>query len=266
MSQVSLLTPTATRRRRPAPADAGPPLPLTATSLGDFLAASKAMARPSDPPPNPFPDTPPNIQTTTFTAFKQSSFQEAPPQAGEEFAENHLVGIVLSGDPHKDGLVYNLKTRVFTEADITELLKRHGVSDDDIRQECRLAFADAAAPQAESATPAVAARPAPAVPTVGKALWSNRKDDDKTAALNPAQFVRHVYKAELAAGTLTRADLQADPQLYQAYATWIRRHQGDDLKLPTAPRVRVQTAEEYQERRRTQERISHARRRGFAGH
>jgi len=84
-------------------------------------------------------------------------------------------------------------------------------------------------------------------PTINKApaslrpaeLWANRPNK---RGESPAAWVKRVYAAELAAGTLTRAAiLEADQPLYQAYATWIRRHPEDDLEIPT--RSEITTAE-----------------------
>lgn len=58
---------------------------------------------------------------------------------------------------------------------------------------------------------------------------------------NPAQFIREEYAQELAAGTLTRADLKTEDSqtLYDAYVGWIRRHPEDDLGLPTGSRTNL---------------------------
>jgi hypothetical protein len=70
----------------------------------------------------------------------------------------------------------------------------------------------------------------PSIPLPEKAprLWADRKG--KT---NPVAFIREVYSDWLGIN-LTRAFIRnADQELYDAYAKWIKRHSEDDLNLPT---------------------------------
>ena len=72
-------------------------------------------------------------------------------------------------------------------------------------------------------------------PEVAPKLW---RDRDETT--NPAKFCQDVYGYWIDRGLMTRQLLgKRDPQLYQAYAQWIRpnRHPEDDLKLPTRSEI-----------------------------
>lgn len=59
-----------------------------------------------------------------------------------------------------------------------------------------------------------------------RAKWSDEtKKTNAEGRRNPIQFVFDLYRDDLDAGRLTRADIrQLDRQLYQAIATWVRRH------------------------------------------
>lgn len=171
-------------------------------------------------------------------------------------------------EPPESGQDYDLRSRVFTYKEIKSLLKRGGAPSDLAEDICSLAFSGVAAEPAHDAPaganfagvpdkPAGKRRRAPnrgpegGNPTAvgdfaaaatdkatSKPLWANRKDDPETAGLNPAEFVRRIYKDELAAGTLARSGLRQDKLLYQAYATHISRYPDDDLGLPHQPRTK----------------------------
>lgn len=90
-------------------------------------------------------------------------------------------------------------------------------------------------------------------------LWANRPNK---RGESPAAWIQRVYAAELEAGTLTRAALrEADLPLYQAYATWIRRHPDDDLALPAQPRTNLDTVSNLAEHIRARTRAFRARQR-----
>jgi len=78
-------------------------------------------------------------------------------------------------------------------------------------------------------------------PEKAPALWAERTTGRK---VSPVEFICRHYgnrsgdRAKWEPEGLTRADIsRLDAPLYQAYATWIRRHPEQTLSLPTAPRT-----------------------------
>jgi len=87
-------------------------------------------------------------------------------------------------------------------------------------------------------------------------LWKNRTTGRE---VSPADWIRMHYSRQLEAGTLTRSALLNDPELYNAYAKWIKRHPEDDLHLPKGTRKDALSVEEAAERRRASSRASYHR-------
>lgn len=87
-------------------------------------------------------------------------------------------------------------------------------------------------------------------------LWKNRTTGRD---VSPAGWIRMHYGHQLEDGTLTRSELRNDPELYNAYAKWIKRHPEDDLHLPKGTRKDALSAEEAAERRRASSRASYHR-------
>lgn len=87
-------------------------------------------------------------------------------------------------------------------------------------------------------------------------LWKNRTTGRD---VSPADWIRMHYSRQLEARTLTRSELLNDPELYNAYAKWIKRHPEDDLHLPKGTRKDALSPEEAAERRRASSRASYHR-------
>lgn len=102
----------------------------------------------------------------------------------------------------------------------------------------------------------------PSRPAKAPRRW---KDRTSGREVTPAAFLRETYQGWLDKG-LTRGDIKhLDPELYEAYAKWIKRHPEGDLGLPTTERVAQNSmpAEEFlaRQRQRNAERMRLARRR-----
>lgn len=142
---------TKTRRRPPTTGAASVLLPSAEiTRLDAFLADSLVETPSTIPPPTP------SIEVTSFSAFVRASIQETPKDLSREIANYPDPELILKEQPHKGGPEYYLRTRVFTEKEIADLLKRCGASKDDIDRECSLAFAAASAHQPENTSSASA--------------------------------------------------------------------------------------------------------------
>ena len=90
-----------------------------------------------------------------------------------------------------------------------------------------------------------------------KIRWADRKLPENKGqpwTKGPVAFIRHWYGKWLDNGSLVRAHLQRDPQLYLAYANEIRRHADRALNLPTERRAHFDNPADALEHIRSQAR------------